>query len=69
VASSVTIVLGLDPTIVLLTPVVLVMATRLRMSPSCTSMRPRTSLLLPISNLTTYSSSFSVVSRRHGSRH
>jgi arsenical pump membrane protein len=57
VASSVTVVLGLDPTIVLLTPVVLVTATRLRMSPepdvyATAHLANSASLLLPISNLT-----------------
>jgi arsenical pump membrane protein len=57
VASSVTVVLGLDPTIVLLTPVVLATATRLRMSPepdvyATVHLANSSSLLLPISNLT-----------------
>lgn len=57
VASGVTIVLGLDPTIVLLTPVVLLTATRLRMSPTpdvyaTAHLANSASLLLPISNLT-----------------
>jgi arsenical pump membrane protein len=57
VASSVTVVLGLDPTIVLLTPVVLATATRLRMSPepdvyATVHLANSASLLLPISNLT-----------------
>jgi arsenical pump membrane protein len=57
VASSVTVTLGLDPTIVLLTPVVLVTATRLRMSPkpdvyATAHLANSASLLLPISNLT-----------------
>src|SRR5260370_3911185 len=57
VASSSTVVLGLDPTIVLLTPVVLVTATRLRMSPkpdvyATAHLANSASLLLPISNLT-----------------
>jgi arsenical pump membrane protein len=57
VASSVTITLGLDPAIVLLTPVVLVTATRLRMSPTpdvyaTAHLANSASLLLPISNLT-----------------
>jgi arsenical pump membrane protein len=56
-ASSVTVVLGLDPTIVLLTPVVLATATRLRMSPepdvyATVHLANSSSLLLPISNLT-----------------
>jgi arsenical pump membrane protein len=57
VASCVTIALGLDPTIVLLTPVVLLTATRLRMSPkpdvyATAHLANSSSLLLPISNLT-----------------
>jgi arsenical pump membrane protein len=57
VASSVTIALGLDPTIVLLTPVVLSTATRLRISPkpdvyATAHLANSASLLLPISNLT-----------------
>ena len=57
VASSVTVALGLDPTIVLLTPVVLATATRLRMSPepdvyATVHLANSSSLLLPISNLT-----------------
>jgi arsenical pump membrane protein len=57
VACSVTVVLGLDPTIVLLTPVVLTTATRLRMSPepdvyATVHLANSSSLLLPISNLT-----------------
>jgi arsenical pump membrane protein len=57
VASSVTVVLGLDPTIVLLTPVVLATATRLHMSPepdvyATVHLANSASLLLPISNLT-----------------
>jgi arsenical pump membrane protein len=57
VASGVTVVLGLDPTIVLLTPVVLATATRLRMSPTpdvyaTAHLANSASLLLPISNLT-----------------
>jgi arsenical pump membrane protein len=57
VASSVTVTLGLDPAIVLLTPVVLVTATRLRMSPkpdvyATAHLANSASLLLPISNLT-----------------
>jgi arsenical pump membrane protein len=56
-ASVVTIALGLDPTIVLLTPVVLATATRLRMSPkpdvyATAHLANSSSLLLPISNLT-----------------
>jgi arsenical pump membrane protein len=57
VASSITVTLGLDPTIVLLTPVVLATATRLRMSPepdvyATVHLANSASLLLPISNLT-----------------
>jgi arsenical pump membrane protein len=57
VASAVTAVLGLDPTIVLLTPVVFATATRLRMNPkphvyACSHLANSASLLLPISNLT-----------------
>jgi len=57
VASGVTVTLGLDPTIVLLTPVVLATATRLRMSPkpdvyATAHLANSASLLLPISNLT-----------------
>jgi arsenical pump membrane protein len=57
VASSVTVVLGLDPTIVLLTPIVLATATRLRISPepdvyATAHLANSASLLLPISNLT-----------------
>ena len=56
-ASGVTVTLGLDPTIVLLTQVVLVTATRLRMSPkpdvyATAHLANSASLLLPISNLT-----------------
>jgi arsenical pump membrane protein len=57
VASVVTAALGLDPTIVLLTPVVFATATRLRMSPTpdvyaCAHLANSASLLFPISNLT-----------------
>ena len=57
VAGGVTVVLGLDPTIVLLTPVVLITATRLRMSAkpdvyATAHLANSASLLLPISNLT-----------------
>ena len=57
VASGVTVALGLDPTIVLLTPVVFAIATRLRMSPkphvyACAHLANSASLLLPTSNLT-----------------
>jgi arsenical pump membrane protein len=56
-ASATTIVLGLDATVVLLTPVVIVTASRLRTSPrahayACTHLANSASLLLPISNLT-----------------
>jgi arsenical pump membrane protein len=56
-AGGVTVLLGLDPTIVLLTPVVLATATRLRMSPkpdvyATAHLANSASLLLPISNLT-----------------
>jgi arsenical pump membrane protein len=57
VSSSVTAVLGLDSTIVLLTPVVFATATRLRMNPkphvyACLHLANSASLLLPVSNLT-----------------
>src|SRR5437899_5228444 len=57
VAASVTVVLGLDSTIVLLTPVVFATATRLRMSPTphvyaCSHLANSASLLLPVANLT-----------------
>lgn len=57
IASSVTVALGLDPTILLLTPVVFATATRLRMSPkphvyACSHLANSASLLMPISNLT-----------------
>jgi arsenical pump membrane protein len=57
VASGVTVTLGLDPTIVLLTPVVLATATRLRISPepdvyATVHLANSASLLLPVSNLT-----------------
>jgi arsenical pump membrane protein len=57
VAAAVTAALGLDPTIVLLTPVVFATATRLRMNPkpqvyACSHLANSASLLLPISNLT-----------------
>ena len=56
-ATPVTIVLGLDATVVLLTPVVLVTAVRLRTSPrapayACVHLANSASLLLPVSNLT-----------------
>ena len=57
VAAAVTAALGLDPTIVLLTPIVFATATRLQMSPTpqvyaCAHLANSASLLLPISNLT-----------------
>lgn len=57
VASSVTVTLSLDPTIVLVTPLVFATAMRLRMSPkpyvyACSHLANSASLLLPISNLT-----------------
>ncbi len=57
VASAVTIVLGLDATAVLLTPVVLATATRLRTGAkaslyACAHLANSASLLLPVSNLT-----------------
>jgi arsenical pump membrane protein len=57
VASAVTVALGLDPTIVLLTPVVFTTATSLRMNPTphvyaVAHLANSSSLLLPISNLT-----------------
>src|ERR1700756_6046793 len=57
VASGTTVLLGLDPTIVLLTPVVLATAMRLRISPepdvyATAHLANSASLLLPISNLT-----------------
>ena len=57
VATAVTIVLGLDATVVLLTPVVLVTARRLQTSPraslyACAHLANSASLLLPVSNLT-----------------
>jgi arsenical pump membrane protein len=56
-ASAVTILLGLDATVVLLTPVVLVCAARLRAEPratsyACVHLANSASLLLPVSNLT-----------------
>jgi arsenical pump membrane protein len=57
VAASITAALGLDATIVLLTPIVFATATRLRMSPTpdvyaCAHLANSASLLLPVSNLT-----------------
>ena len=56
-ASAVTVLLGLDATVVLLTPVVLVCAVRLRAEPrapsyACVHLANSASLLLPVSNLT-----------------
>jgi arsenical pump membrane protein len=56
-ASGVTILLGLDATVVLLTPVVLLCAARLRAEPratsyACVHLANSASLLLPVSNLT-----------------
>jgi arsenical pump membrane protein len=56
-ASCVTIVLGLDATVVLLPPIVLATATQLRASPrasiyACAHLANSASLLLPVSNLT-----------------
>jgi arsenical pump membrane protein len=56
-ASAVTILLGLDATVVLLTPVVLVSAARLHAEPratsyACVHLANSASLLLPVSNLT-----------------
>jgi arsenical pump membrane protein len=56
-ASVITIVLGLDATVVLLTPVVVVTASRLRTNPrahvyACAHLANSASLLLPVSNLT-----------------
>jgi arsenical pump membrane protein len=56
-ATAVTIVLGLDATVVLVTPLVLVCAARLRASPrapayACVHLANSASLLLPVSNLT-----------------
>jgi arsenical pump membrane protein len=57
VATGVTAVLSLDATVVLLTPVVLATAARLRVSPrphvyACSHLANSASLLLPVSNLT-----------------
>ncbi len=57
VAAVVTVVLSLDATVVLLTPIVFVTASRLRTSPkphvyACSHLANSASLLLPISNLT-----------------
>jgi arsenical pump membrane protein len=57
VSVAVTAVLGLDSTIVLLTPIVFTTATRLRMRPkphvyACAHLANSASLLLPVSNLT-----------------
>jgi len=57
VASAITIVLGLDATVVLLTPIVLVTAAQVRVNPkapvyACAHLANSASLLLPVSNLT-----------------
>ena len=57
VASAITIVLGLDATVVLLTPIILSTAALLRMNPkapvyACAHLANSASLLLPVSNLT-----------------
>ncbi|MFZ0039775.1 MAG: SLC13 family permease [Solirubrobacteraceae bacterium] len=57
VASATTIVLGLDPTVVLLTPIVIVTAQQARTNPkphvyACAHLANSASLLLPVSNLT-----------------
>jgi arsenical pump membrane protein len=58
VASTVvTVILGLDPTVVLLTPIALITAARLRADPkpgayACSHLANSASLLLPVSNLT-----------------
>ena len=57
VASAITIVLGLDATVVLLTPIVIVTARRVRVDPkphvyACAHLANSSSLLLPVSNLT-----------------
>jgi arsenical pump membrane protein len=56
-STAVTVILGLDPTVVLLTPIALITAKRLRADPkpsvyACTHLANSASLLLPISNLT-----------------
>jgi arsenical pump membrane protein len=56
-STAVTVILGLDPTVVLLTPIALITAKRLRGDPkpsvyACTHLANSASLLLPISNLT-----------------
>ncbi len=56
-STAVTVILGLDPTVVLLTPIALVTAARVRADPkpsayACNHLANSASLLLPISNLT-----------------
>jgi arsenical pump membrane protein len=56
-STAVTVILGLDPTVVLLTPIALITAKRLRADPkpsayACAHLANSASLLLPISNLT-----------------
>lgn len=56
-STAVTVILGLDPTVVLLTPITLITAARLRVDPkpsvyACGHLANSASLLLPISNLT-----------------
>jgi arsenical pump membrane protein len=56
-STAVTVILGLDPTVVLLTPIALITAKRLRADPkpsvyACMHLANSASLLLPISNLT-----------------
>jgi arsenical pump membrane protein len=56
-SAAVTVILGLDPTVVLLTPIALITAARLRADPkpnvyACGHLANSASLLLPVSNLT-----------------
>lgn len=56
-STAVTVILGLDPTVVLLTPIALITSARLRADPkpgayACAHLANSASLLLPISNLT-----------------
>ncbi|HET9720517.1 MAG TPA: SLC13 family permease [Solirubrobacteraceae bacterium] len=56
-STAVTVILGLDPTVVLLTPIALITAARLRAEPkpsvyACAHLANSASLLLPVSNLT-----------------
>jgi arsenical pump membrane protein len=56
-STAVTVILGLDPTVVLLTPIALITASRLRAKPkpsayACAHLANSASLLLPVSNLT-----------------